>query len=144
RSSARLERLPLPLPRRYAARAQARPRTRGTRRLANGSPQDRAPAGEGARLQLEDLLGELQRVPALPGHPPGTVRHGAYLPAGRDGRERGTGLEQGDALRSGAEGGCADLDHVRGPVWARIPRPDSRAAGERLQLRDALPVNVRR
>ncbi|MER8626689.1 Rieske 2Fe-2S domain-containing protein [Mesorhizobium sp. M1143] len=56
-----------------------RSRIRRPRQLAAGNAGIRPCPAQGDELQLEDLLGELQRVPALPRRPQGPVSAGADI-----------------------------------------------------------------
>ena len=79
-------------------------------------------AGEDARLQLEGLLGELQRMPALSGHSPGAFGACAGLCAGHHVGRR--------SCRDGAEPrhrSCAtgrELDRRRRALRTGVPGPD--------------------
>ena len=71
-----------------SARNILRSRIRRPRQLAAGNAGHRPCAAQGDELQLEDLLGKLQRVPALPGRPQGSVAAGADLWPRPDGAAR--------------------------------------------------------
>lgn len=98
-----LEWLRLSVPRRRGAGAGEPQGARHARQLANGQPDHRPSVGQGSRLQLEALLGELQRMPALPGYPSRAVRYGAALQAGHHVAGRGAELDAGNGTGVSAE-----------------------------------------